>query len=63
MANGKKGGTSKVPVPPSPSNFNKDVHNNEIMKQFNDMKDKTRMEVTSLFDLSTFPSSIPKMKK
>lgn len=60
--NGKKSGTYN-PVPPSPSNFNKDVRNNQIMKVFNDIKDKARMEVTSMFDLNTFPSSIPKMKK
>lgn len=60
--NNKKNGTYN-PVPPSPSNFNKDVRNNEIMAAFNKMKDKTRMEVTSLFDLNTFPSVIPKIKK
>lgn len=60
--NGKKGSTYN-PVPPSPSNFNKDVRNNEIMKAFNNMKDKTRMEITSMFDMNTFPSVIPKMKK
>lgn len=58
----KKSGTYN-PVPPSPSNFNKDVRNNEIMKVFNDIKEKQRMEVVSQFDLNTFPSVLPKMRK
>lgn len=60
--NGKKSGTYN-PVPPPPSRFNEDVNNNKIMKAFNDMKDKNRMEVTAMFDLHTIPSVIPKMKK
>jgi len=62
-SNGKKGGGYK----PSPtvSHFNEDVRSNEIMKVFNDLQDanKTRMEAKSIFDLNTFPSVIPKMKK
>lgn len=60
--NTKKGGNSN-PLPPPVSKFNEDVRANQIMRQFNDMKDKTRMEVTSLFDLNTIPSAVPKMKK
>jgi hypothetical protein len=62
IRNPKKGSTYN-PVPPPVSRFNEDVRANEIMKAFNDMKDKRRMEVTSLFDLNTFPSSIPKIRK
>lgn len=58
MASSSKKYTPK----PSVSNFNKDVHANEILKFFNDSVDKNRMEVTSQFDQSTSPSVIPAMK-
>lgn len=62
MGNYKKSG-GYVPSP-TPSNFNRDVRNNEIMKKFNDMKEKTRVELTSLYDTNTFPAGCcTKMKK
>lgn len=60
--NTKKGGNYN-PLPPPVSKFNEDVRANQIMSHFNDIKDKTRMEATSLFDLNTFPSAVSKMKK
>lgn len=63
----KKGGIVNI-VPPTPSNFNKDVRANAILKTFNDIKDKKRMEVTSFFDLhnngtATIPSVTPEPGK
>lgn len=63
MAKNTKKGSTYNPVPPPVSKFNEDARANQIMKTFNDLKDKKRMEVTSLFDLNTFPSDVPKMKK
>lgn len=57
----KKG--NKTFVPPSVPDMNKDVRANSILKAFNDMKDKNRLEITAIFDEHTIPSVIPKMKK
>jgi len=57
----RKSGTYN-PIPPSVSKMNKDQRNNDIMKVFNDIKDKTRMEITDQFNMNTFPSPVPNMK-
>ena len=46
---------------PSVANFNRDPHAGEVLKYFNDIKDKKRMEMVALLDENTFPSVIPKM--
>jgi len=58
MSNKRKGPV----LPPTPSK-NQDVKNNQIMKIFNDIKDKERMEIVSRFDIHTFPSVPCKIKK
>lgn len=50
-------------TPPQYPSKNQDAKNNSIMKIFNDLKDKTRMEITDQFNLGTFPSTIAKLKK
>jgi predicted sugar kinase len=58
MANNKNSGYA---LPATPSK-NQDVKNNDIMKAFNDMKEKNRVEITSLFDLNLLPSTVPDIK-
>lgn len=68
MATGNKKKGTANPVPPSPSNANKDVHAAQVLRAFQDMKDKNRLEITAMFDehnngTKTIPSVIPTKKK